>query len=139
MPALPPPSSAPVVLYDGDCGFCARSVQFILRRDRRGVFRFAALQSPAAARLLRSAGRNPDPALTTFVLIENGVAYDRSTAALRIARKLDALWPLAYAFIVVPRAWRDPLYDLVATRRHRLAPPSCLLPTPDTRERFLNE
>lgn len=130
---------AAVVFYDGVCGLCNRVVQFIIPRDRRGAFRFATLQSETGQRLLAAYGKDTS-ALDTFLLLEDGRVYDRSTAALRVVRRLGSLWPLLYGFIVLPRPLRDALYRFVAKRRYRWfgESESCLLPPPGVRDRFLD-
>ncbi|SDD61675.1 Predicted thiol-disulfide oxidoreductase YuxK, DCC family [Paenibacillus sp. UNCCL117] len=129
----------PVVLYDGDCGFCQRAVQFILPRDRRGIFRFAALQSETGQSLLRQhglEGATPD----TFVLVQQGRAFTRSTAGLRVLRELGGAWRLCYAAIIVPAPLRDAVYSLFARHRYRLfgRTDACMIPSPEVRERFLD-
>jgi predicted DCC family thiol-disulfide oxidoreductase YuxK len=135
---------APVLLYDGTCGFCAESVQLVLRHDRRGTLRFAALQG-AFGRELRS--RYPELAgVDSVVWLEPGRdggnerVSVRSDAALRVARYLGGWFRLASVAAILPRRLRDAGYDLVARHRHRLLAdgPSCLLPPPEVRQRFLD-
>lgn len=128
----------PLVLYDGQCGLCNRSVQMILRHDRRGTFRFAALQSELGQALLRRHGL-PAGAIDTVVLVDDGEAFTRSRAALRIAGKMDRPWPLMRAFGIVPRPLRDVVYDWVARNRYRWfgRTDACMLPPPEVRARFL--
>jgi predicted DCC family thiol-disulfide oxidoreductase YuxK len=139
VPPTPPlPPGVPVVLYDGTCGLCSRLVRFVLERDARGEVRFAALQSRLGRSALESAGLSPD-ARDTMVLFEDGAVHLRSTAALRLVRRLRAPWPLLYPFVLVPRVLRDALYDRVARHRHDLFAPSCLMPDPRWAGRFLDE
>lgn len=128
----------PIVLFDGVCNFCNASANFILKRDPKGVFRFAPLQSEAAKGLLEKFHLPLDD-LDTMVLIENGKAYTRSTAGLRIARHLNAAWPLLYGFIVLPRFFRDTIYRLIARNRYRWfgKRETCMIPLPEWKERFL--
>jgi predicted DCC family thiol-disulfide oxidoreductase YuxK len=128
----------PVILFDGVCNLCNASVLFIIDRDPRGHFAFAPLQSEYAAALLREHGRQGD-ALATVLLIEDGRVYDRSSAALRIARRLSGLWPLLSVFRIVPRPLRDLAYDRLARHRYRWfgRTEACRVPTPDLRNRFL--
>jgi len=127
-----------IVLFDEHCILCHGSVVFIIRRDPRRRFRFASLQSPAGRRMLAGAG-GVETGRDTMILLEGGRMYDRSTAALRIARKLNRLWPLCYVFIAVPRPIRDALYQWIARRRYAWfgRVEQCLLPTPDIRDRFV--
>jgi predicted DCC family thiol-disulfide oxidoreductase YuxK len=127
-----------VILFDGVCNFCDASVHWIIRRDPGGRFRFAPLQSPASARLQRDHGLDPT-ALDTLVLVEGGRPYTKSGAALRILRQMPFPWPLAVALIAVPAPLRDLAYDFFARRRYRWfgMKDSCMVPTPEVRERFL--
>lgn len=133
------PTGDRVVLFDGVCNLCAASVRFIVRRDPNACFRFATLQSDAARQLLI---RHQQPAdkFDSVVLIEDGRVFEKSTAALRIARRLTFPWPLFFALVVVPRAIRDAVYSFVVRRRYRWFGRSdaCMLPTPDLQHRFLS-
>jgi predicted DCC family thiol-disulfide oxidoreductase YuxK len=132
-------ADGPLVLYDGTCGLCDRSVQLILRHDRRGRFRFAALQSELGGALLARHGL-PVDALDTVVLVEDGRAWTKSAAALRIARGMDGPWPLLRALGIVPRPVRDFFYDRLANNRYRIfgRVDACMLPPPEVRARFLS-
>ena len=127
-----------IILFDGVCNLCNGFVLFVIRRDPAARFRFAALSSEAAARLLADAGvRAPLP--DSIVLIHDGRAYFRSDAPLRIARGLTFPWPLLSVFLVVPRFVRDPVYDFIAARRYRWfgRREVCMVPTPELKNRFL--
>ncbi|MCB0475561.1 MAG: DUF393 domain-containing protein [Flavobacteriaceae bacterium] len=129
----------PLILFDGVCNLCNRSVQFIIKRDTKKQFLFASLQSDAAKNILLQLNqKNYDP--DTILLIEDAQLYQRSTAALRIARKLDGWWRLLYHFILVPRFIRDYFYDIIANNRYRWfgKRDSCMVPGEDVRGRFLN-
>ena len=126
------------ILFDGVCNLCNGFVTFVIARDPGAHFRFAALSSPAAGRVLADAGvQLPIP--DTIVLVEDGVVYYRSDAPLRVARRLTFPWPLAYGFIVVPRFIRDRVYDFIAARRYRWfgRRDVCMVPTPELQQRFL--
>lgn len=127
-----------VVLFDGVCNLCNGSVQFIVRRDPYGYFRFASLQSEPGRSLLREHGLDPAD-LFSVILVEDGKVYARSDAALRIARRLSGVWRAAGALRVLPRSLRDRVYDLVARNRYRWfgRRDACMVPTPELRERFL--
>lgn len=122
------------MLFDGVCNLCNGLVQFVLPRDPGAHFHFASLQSATAQRLLQ--GRIP---AETIVLLEGGRRYVKSTAALRIVRRLRFPWPIFYAGVAVPRPVRDVVYDWVARHRYRWfgRRESCLLPAPEWRGRFL--
>lgn len=110
----------------------------MIKRDSASRFRFASLQSQVGGELLSRIGIDPD-VTDSIVLIEQGRAFDQSTAALRIVRHLDKLWPIFYAFVVVPKPLRDSIYRAVAKRRYRWfgMRATCRLPTPEERARFL--
>ena len=126
------------VLFDGVCNLCNSTVQFIIRNDQRGRFRFAALQSEAGRELLLQY-QLPEKALNTVVLIAGGRAFTRSTAALEIARRLDGAWPICYAAVVLPRFLRDSVYDFIARNRYRWfgKQEACMMPSPELKQRFL--
>lgn len=127
-----------IVLFDGTCAFCERSVKFIARRDPAGYFRFGASQSPGAAALLARHGVRRESA-RSIILIEDERVYLKSTATLRIAKRLSFPWSTAGIFLIVPRPIRDAVYAIVATVRHRLAGRSnaCEIPPPEIRERLI--
>jgi predicted DCC family thiol-disulfide oxidoreductase YuxK len=127
-----------VILFDGTCAFCEGSVRFIARRDPHGYFRFGASQSPRGADLLTAHGLTREMT-RSIVLIENGQVFLRSTATLRIARRLPFPWNLAAVFLYVPQPLRDAAYRVVAAVRHRLAGKSnaCEVPPPEIRARLI--
>lgn len=129
-----------VVIFDGVCNLCARSVQFILRHESGPRFLFSPLQSIAGARLLDKHGFSTAD-VESFVLLSDGKVYTRSTAALRIARRLKGAWRLLLVLWLVPRPLRDLLYDFVARNRYPWfgKAESCMVPTPELRARFLYE
>jgi len=133
---------APVLLYDGVCGFCNKTVQMILGQDRRGELRFAALQSDYGLSVVE---RHPElRGLDTVVFVERAAGVEhvhvRSEAALRVAAYLGGFWKLFLAARLVPRVVRDYLYDLFARNRYRLFGryDTCLLPPAEVRSRFLD-
>lgn len=131
-----------VILFDGVCNLCNSSVNFVIDRDRTGFFKFGALQTPEAAPYVASCGKDAgDEAdlLQSIVLVEEGNCYTRSTAALKIARRLDGAWPLLYGFMIVPRFLRDLVYNWIAKNRYKWfgKQDACRLPTPELRQRFL--
>ncbi|MGI4873658.1 MAG: thiol-disulfide oxidoreductase DCC family protein [Janthinobacterium lividum] len=128
-----------VILFDGVCNLCNGFVQLVIRHDARARFRFAALQSPAGAALLAAHGQAHFTDPESVVLVEHGQVYSHSTAVLRIAGQLGGFWPLLRVGWLLPRLWRDALYRYIARHRYRWfgRQESCLLPTPELRERFL--
>jgi len=127
-----------IILFDGVCNFCNGSVNFIIERDKAGYFKFAPLQSEIGEKLLKENG--VDKAETdSVILIEDGKVYTHSTAALRIARKLEGRWSWFHYLTVVPRFIRDGFYKLFAKYRYKMfgKQEACMLPTPEIRSRFL--
>jgi len=135
---MSPNSDAPILFFDGVCNVCAASVQFVLAHERAPTLRFASLQSPLARDVLPPLGINPED-LDSLVLVEDGRAAQRSTAAIAIARHLRAPWSWLRALWIVPRPLRDFAYDLFASQRYRLfgKKDECFVPTPALRARFL--
>lgn len=127
-----------IIFFDGVCNLCAGSVKFVIRRDKKNVFKFAALQSTAAHQYLGPFGL-PLNELSTIILLEDGVVYQRSTAALRIARRLGGGWSLLYSFMILPEFIRDFVYNQIAKRRYMLwgRQESCMVPTAGLKSKFL--
>jgi len=135
----------PVLLYDGTCGFCAQSVQFVLKRDRKRDLRFAPLQGVFAHGVLVRHPELVDVDSIVWVEATSGDArretvLTQSAAAIRIAAYLGGRWRIAMLATLVPGPLRDAVYRLVAKHRHRLTRggPECLVPTPEQRTRFLS-
>ena len=136
-------SATATILFDGVCNLCNGFVQFIIRHDPRGRFRFAALQSETGRALLAAHGQQGPAAgpagPESVILLEGGQLYAHSAAVLRIARQLGWPWRLAAAGRLLPRRWRDGLYRFVARHRYRWfgRQASCAVPTPALRARFV--
>ncbi len=136
---LPTADQEPVLLIDGVCNLCNRSVQFVLKRERRAVLRFASLQSDAARSLLADHAIDV-PHLSSIVLIQDGKAYVRSSAVLHAARHLRAPWRWLWVLRIVPRPIRDWVYARIAKLRYRVFGKSeaCPIPNPSQQARFLD-
>ena len=128
----------PVILFDGVCNFCNGAVNFTIKRDKKATIKFAALQSETGRQLVQQYGFPADD-MRSFLFIENGKAYNRSTAALRVCRHLKGLWPLCYGFIIVPAFIRNGIYDWIAKNRYKWfgERQECMIPTPEVKARFL--
>lgn len=127
-----------IILFDGQCNFCDKSVQFILKRDFKEYFLFASLQSDIGQSLLQKYNLSTD--CDSFVLIENNKAYTQSQAALNVCRNLHGLWKLLYVFTIIPKPIRDYVYRFIAQNRYKWwgQISSCGIPTKETRKRFLS-
>jgi len=142
---LHPPSpisqstNTPILLFDGVCNLCNASVQWVLKRDPKGQFRFAALQSEAGQQILHQQGLSSEH-FDTVVLALGDRIFLRSDAPLEIVRRLGGLWGLLYFFKIFPRPFRDAIYNFVARNRYRWfgRREECMLPRPEWKERFLS-
>ncbi|MCU0441256.1 MAG: DCC1-like thiol-disulfide oxidoreductase family protein [Bacteroidia bacterium] len=124
----------PILFYDGLCGLCDKSVQFILKHDRKKTFRFAPLQSDFAKETLGHAF-----AFDSVVLYHQNKTYFRSTAALRVLKLLGGFWMIPSILLLVPTFIRNAIYDFVARNRYKWFGKfdTCKIPTPEQRELFL--
>jgi len=128
----------PIILFDGVCNFCNSAINFIIQRDKKRIFRFAALQSNAGQQLLQQYHFSTTD-LNSFVLIFDGNAYKKTDAALHIASLLGGAWKLARVFKILPAPVRDVAYNLIANNRYRWfgKKEHCMIPTPEVRNLFL--
>lgn len=128
-----------VILFDGVCNFCNAAVQLVIKRDKEKRYVFCSLQSERAKEFL--AGYNTDSqSLLSFILVEEGKVYTKSTAALRVARHLSGLWSLLYPLIVLPKSLRDIPYTFIANNRYKWfgKREECMIPSEELRARFLD-
>lgn len=125
-----------VIFFDGVCGLCNAWVDFILKRDRAGIFSFAPLQGNYAKEMEPEASEN----LNTMIYLVSGQRYYRTGAILRILRDLGGIWYLAWVFWFVPFFIRDFFYGLIARNRYRIfgKKENCRIPTPKEKVRFLD-
>ena len=128
----------PVILFDGVCNLCNSSVQFIIKHDKKSIFRFASLQSEFGKRIIEKfdlANKNID----SVMLLENNAIELKSTAALQIAKQLGGIYSALYVFIIIPRFMRDSIYDFVARNRYRWfgKQESCMIPKPELKKLFI--
>ena len=131
-------TTQPVVLFDGECNLCDASIRFIIDRDPTGLFKCAPRQAAGGRTLMKAHDLDTEQRLSV-VLIDDGEAYLKSDAALRIARELGGVWSALYALIFVPKSIRDAIYSFVARNRYRWfgKRDECMTQTPEVRARFL--
>lgn len=131
---------SPVLLFDGECTLCHHSVQFIIKRDPKGIFRFASLQSNVGREMLAKVGLDSQ-SIDSFVYIQGNQYWLRSTAALKVTSNLRGYWKVLSILKFVPTSWRDKFYDWIARHRYQWfgKEEQCLLPTPELKERFLEK
>jgi len=128
----------PVLLFDGVCNLCNGAIQFVIPRDPDGVLRFAPLQSDLGITVRASAGLSTDD-LETVVLVDDGKAYTKSDAAIRVGEHLGGVYRLLSLGRLVPRGLRDRIYDFVAENRYDWfgKKDQCMIPDEDVSSRFL--
>lgn len=127
-----------IVFYDGDCGFCNKSVQFILKHEKRKEIYFSAIQSEFAKQFFKE-NNVPKPDLSTFYFYTNFLLFSKSNAAFAILRLMKFPYTLLQIFRIIPVCQRDQIYDYVAKRRHRIMSGFCVVPTVEQKERFLED
>ena len=139
------PASHPILLYDGVCGLCNRLNQFVLRHDPEGFFRFASLQSPLAERILTRHGASARDLDTVYIVVNYNKPDEsllaRSDAVVFVSTHLGGVWrPAGILISWLPRWFRDWAYRVVARNRYRVFGryETCMLPSPETRSRFLD-
>ncbi len=126
-----------VIFFDGVCNLCNRTVDFLIRRDKKRVLRYAPLQGQSAKILL-------DPSmietLPSVVFKDKDGVYQRSAAVLKAAAKLGGLWPALQIFLLIPRPIRDAVYNWIGKNRYKWfgKRDSCRLPTAEERSMFLS-
>lgn len=127
-----------IILFDGVCNLCNNTINFIIRHDKKNMFKFATLQSSIADELLNSFPSTKNK-LDSIVLLENKKKYTQSSAALRIAKNLSGGYPLLYGLIIIPKFIRDWLYSIIAKNRYKWfgKKEECMIPTPELRGKFL--
>ncbi|NNE34797.1 MAG: thiol-disulfide oxidoreductase DCC family protein [Rhodothermales bacterium] len=132
--------TAPILLFDGVCNLCNRTVDFIVRHDTDGIVKFASLQSETGRALLDRAGL-PGDYDASLVLVEDGRYTTESTAALRVARYLEAPWSWAHVLRIVPTFARDAVYRWISRNRYAWfgKRDTCRIPTAEERSRFLDD
>ena len=128
----------PILVFDGECIFCSGWVNFVLRHDRQGRYRFITAQSPLGQALYRHYGLDSRD-YETNMLIADGIAYLKSEGSLRLAAGLGFPLKLAGILRLIPKSIRDPLYEWIARNRYRIAGRrnTCFVPSPEHRARFL--
>lgn len=128
-----------VLFFDGVCNLCNGFIQFLITRDKKGIFSYASLQSDLGQAFMKEQGFAPEE-LNTVILYDKGKIYTHSDVALRVAQQLGGLWPLFSVFYIIPKGLRDAIYNWVARNRYRWfgKKEQCMLPRPEWRTRFLD-
>lgn len=127
-----------VILFDGVCNLCNGAINFVIKKDKGNIFKFAPLQSEIGKTLL-SKFEIDTSKVDSIILVDGEKCYVKSSAALRIAKDLSGGYPLLYGFLILPRFIRDAVYDYIAKNRYKWfgKKESCMIPTPELKEKFL--
>ena len=129
----------PVILFDGVCNLCNSAVQYVIKHDAQKQFQFASLQSNFGQQVLAKYNLS-NTNFNSFILLKNGKVYQKSTAALLVAKQLSGVIGWLYLFRIVPIFMRDGVYNIVAKNRYKWfgKQDACWLPTPQLKDRFLD-
>ncbi len=127
-----------IILFDGVCNLCNGSVVFIIKRDKKDLFRFAAIQSAEGQELIQK-HKIDTSKVDSILLIDGATYYAKSTAALKIARHLTGGYFLLYGFMILPRFFRNWVYDIIARNRYKWfgKKENCMIPTPELKAKFI--
>jgi len=127
-----------IIIFDGVCNFCNKSVNFIIKRDTNFHFLFTPNQSTQAEELLKKYGLS-DISLSTIILIKNDKYYVKSDAILEIIKELSGYWYLFGIFKVLPKSFRDFIYNFISKNRYKLFGKKefCMMPSKEIKERFI--
>ena len=127
-----------IIIFDGVCNLCNGAVTYIIKRDKKNIFKFAALQSEIGQELV-SKFKIDTSKVDSIILIDGEKHYEKSSAALHIAKHLSGAYPLLFGFMIVPKLLRNAVYDYVARNRYKWfgKKESCMIPTTELKERFL--
>lgn len=127
-----------IVFYDGNCGFCNRTVQFVLNHEKGNDIYFTPIQTEFTNRFFIEK-EYPLPDLSTFYFYTKGELYSKSTGIFELLRLMKFPYPLLRVFVIVPKILRDYVYDLIAKRRQRISPSYCFLPNIEQKKRFISD
>lgn len=130
--------SSPIVLFDGVCNLCNASVNFIIRNDPKVYFRFSSLQSEFGQNINVAKGQT-GKVFDSLILVDGHCVYFKSSAVLRIVKKLRGIWPVFFVFVLIPKPIRDFFYDLIAKYRYRIfgLKETRMVPPKSLKNRFL--
>jgi predicted DCC family thiol-disulfide oxidoreductase YuxK len=134
------PNDKHIILFDGVCNFCNSSVRFVMKRDKKDLYRYASLQSDLGRQMTEERGIDTSEIDSTILIIPDQAYYIKSDAALQISKNLSGLYPLLNVFSIIPTSIRDFFYDIVARNRYKWfgKKEECQIPTPEERSKFLD-
>jgi len=126
-----------IIFYDGECGFCQATIQFLLDHDKKGTIHYASIQSVFTVNFFKQIGED-QPDLSTFYFFVNGELKSKSSGALSVVKYLSLPFPFLVIFKIIPRFIRDFVYNIISRNRLKLASNSCRIPTPEEKKRFIS-
>jgi predicted DCC family thiol-disulfide oxidoreductase YuxK len=135
------PENKKIILFDGVCNLCDNAVQYVLKHDKKDVFRFVALQSDLGAEILNYL-KVDTAKMDSIILYEPGIAYYyKSDAALEVVKDLNSFLKWSIIFKIIPSSLRNPIYDYVARNRYKWfgKKEACMIPTEETKAKFLGQ
>ncbi|KIX22589.1 thiol-disulfide oxidoreductase [Flavobacterium sp. 316] len=133
------PKNKKVILFDGVCNLCDSSVQFIIKHDKKDIFRFTAIQSEIGQEIIKHTGINTE-SIDSIILYEPRIAYYyKAEAALLIARELKGIYKLISYLNFLPKVIKNGVYDYIAKNRYKWygKKEACMIPTPELKAKFL--
>lgn len=127
-----------IILFDGVCNLCNGAVTYIIKHDKKNVFKFAALQSEIGKQLVAKFNIDTKK-VDSIILIDDEKHYEKSSAALHITKNLSGAYPLLFGFMIVPKFIRNAVYDYIARNRYKWfgKKESCMIPTKELKAKFL--
>lgn len=127
-----------IIIFDGICNFCNSSVNFIINKDHKNIFKFTPMQSKLGQKILAIHNISLDNT-DTFLLVKNGEAFTKSDAALAITKELKSPWHYLVILRIIPRPMRDYFYSLIARNRYKWfgKRKHCMIPTTELQNKFL--
>jgi predicted DCC family thiol-disulfide oxidoreductase YuxK len=134
------PENKQIILFDGVCNFCDASVQFVIKHDKKDIFRFVTLQSDLGQEIIDHIGINTKNCDSVILFVPGVAYYYKSNAALEIAKNLGGFFHVGTVFRIIPAGIRNILYDYIAQNRYEWygKKSSCLIPTPELRAKFIS-
>ena len=134
------PQNKKIILFDGVCNLCDSSVQFIIKHDKKDIFRFASLQSEVGQQLMNERGIDSEEIDSIILIIPGQAYYTKSSAALEIAKDLSGGYSLLGNFLYLPEFIRNSVYDFIARNRYKWygKKDNCMILTPELKAKFID-
>ncbi len=133
------PKDKKIILFDGVCNLCDATVQFIIKRDKKDMFRFVPLQSELGQQIIKHIGVDTSKTDSIILYVPGSAYYYKADAAIRIAKQLGGLFPMMGAFSILPNRLSNTIYDYIARNRYKWygKKEECMIPTPEMKAKFL--